>query len=70
MSTGFKISLSISKMSDGSQLVYKIDGERFKENKTLKLHVDTVYKVTLEVMPANLEIRLVFVLKQSRVTYG
>ena len=56
MSTGFKISLSISKKSDGSQLFYKIDGERFKENKTLKLHVDTVYKVTLEVLPANLKI--------------
>ena len=61
MSSGFKISLSISKKSDGSQLFYKIDGERFKENKTIKLHVDTVYKVTLEVHPANLEIRLVFI---------
>lgn len=52
MSAGFKVSLSISKKSDGSQLFYKIDGERFKENKTIKLHVDTVYKVTIEVRPA------------------
>jgi hypothetical protein len=58
MSAGFKVSLSISKKSDGSQLFYKIDGERFKENKTIKLHVDTVYKVTIEVRPA-VEIRLV-----------
>ncbi|XP_028398609.1 CB1 cannabinoid receptor-interacting protein 1-like [Dendronephthya gigantea] len=51
MSDAFKVSLSISKKSDGSQLFYKIDGERFKENKTIKLHVDTVYKVTIDVRP-------------------
>jgi hypothetical protein len=61
MSTGFKVSLSISKKSDGSQLYYKVDGERFKENKTIKLHVDTVYKVTLDVRPASMGIRLAFI---------
>ena len=57
MSARLKVSLSLSKKSDGSQLFYKIDGERFKENKTIKLHVDTVYKVTVDVEPAK-EIRL------------
>ena len=57
MSARFKVSISITKKSDGSQLFYKVDGGRFKENKTLKLHVDTVYKVTVEVRPA-VEIRL------------
>ena len=51
MSTSFKILISISKNDDGSQLFFKMDGERFKYPKTVKFNAETVYKITIRVQP-------------------
>ena len=47
----FKVSLRMVKERDNSDVFFKVDGERFKENKTLKFHIDCSYKLTLEFRP-------------------
>ena len=47
----FKILAYITKKDDSSPVFFKADGERFKDTRTLKLQIDTVYKVVLEIRP-------------------
>ncbi|EDO40161.1 predicted protein [Nematostella vectensis] len=47
----FKTSLSLTRSEDSSPVFFKVDGERFKETRTLKLQVDSKYKVVLEFRP-------------------
>ena len=47
----FKIAVHITKEEDSSPVFFKVDGERFKETRTLKLQIDTTYKVVLEIRP-------------------
>ncbi|XP_015771435.1 PREDICTED: CB1 cannabinoid receptor-interacting protein 1-like [Acropora digitifera] len=47
----FKVDINITKLDDSSPVFYKIDGERFKETHTLKLQIETTYRVSLEFRP-------------------
>lgn len=47
----FKAVLSMTRSDDSSPVFFKVDGERFKESRTLKLQVDTTYKACLEFRP-------------------
>ena len=52
----FKVNINITKHDDSSPVFFKIDGQRFKESQTLKLQVDTTYRLSFEFRPA-MEIR-------------
>lgn len=48
----FKVYLTLTRADDSSPVFFKIDGERFKESRTVKLLVDTTYKIVIEFRPA------------------
>ena len=48
----FKLDVNITKLEDSSPVFFKIDGERFKETQTLKLQVDTTYRLSFEFRPS------------------
>ena len=52
----FKLDVNITKSEDSSPVFFKVDGERFKEVQTLKLQVDTNYRLSFEFRPA-MEVR-------------
>ena len=52
----FKLDVNITKLEDSSPVFFKVDGERFKEVQTLKLQVDTKYRLSFEFLPA-MEVR-------------
>ena len=47
----FKVALTMTRSDDSSPVFFKVDGERFKDSRTLKLQVDTTYAVGLEFRP-------------------
>ncbi|XP_068682354.1 CB1 cannabinoid receptor-interacting protein 1-like [Montipora capricornis] len=48
----FKLDVNITKLEDSSPVFFKVDGERFKETQTLKLQIETTYRVSLEFRPS------------------
>lgn len=52
----FKLDINITRLKDSSPVFFKIDGERFKETQTLKLQVDTTYRISFEFRPS-MEVR-------------
>ena len=52
----FKLDINITRLEDSSPVFFKIDGERFKETQTLKLQVDTTYRMSFEFRPS-MEVR-------------
>ena len=48
----FKLDVNITKLEDSSPVFFKVDGERFKETETLKLQIETTYRVSLEFRPS------------------
>ena len=50
--SAFKLDVNITKLEDSSPVFFKVDGERFKETQTLKLQVDTTYRVSFEFRPS------------------
>ena len=52
----FKLDINITRLQDSSPVFFKIDGERFKETQTLKLQVDTTYRMSFEFRPS-MEVR-------------
>ncbi|XP_020618439.1 CB1 cannabinoid receptor-interacting protein 1-like [Orbicella faveolata] len=50
--SAFKLDVNITKSDDSSPVFFKIDGERFKETQTLKLQVDTTYRISFEFRPS------------------
>ncbi|KAJ7357427.1 CB1 cannabinoid receptor-interacting protein 1 [Desmophyllum pertusum] len=50
--SAFKLDVNITKLEDSSPVFFKVDGERFKEIQTLKLQVDTTYRVSFEFRPS------------------
>ena len=48
----FKLDINITRLEDSSPVFFKIDGERFKETQTLKLQVDTTYRMSFEFRPS------------------
>ncbi|XP_071542523.1 CB1 cannabinoid receptor-interacting protein 1-like [Panulirus ornatus] len=57
--TNFKVTMSIKKESDGVPVFYKVDGQRFKKEKTVKLMVDTPYRVDFSFKPTQTMTRAV-----------
>lgn len=49
--TNFKLTMSIKKESDGVPVFFKVDGNRFKKERTVKLMVDTRYRVDFSFKP-------------------
>ena len=47
----FKTVIKLTK-SDGGEIVFKQDGERFTSQETLKLQTNMQYTITLEISPA------------------
>lgn len=56
--SAFKMDIHITRFEDSSPVFFKVDGERFKETQTLKLQVDTSYKLSFEFRPSK-EVRYV-----------
>ena len=50
--SAFKVDINITKLEDSSPVFFKVDGERFKEVQTLKLQVDSSYKLSFEFRPS------------------
>ncbi|CAH3128375.1 unnamed protein product [Pocillopora meandrina] len=50
--SAFKMDIHITRFEDSSPVFFKVDGERFKETQTLKLQVDTSYKLSFEFRPS------------------
>ena len=50
--SAFTMDIHITRLEDSSPVFFKIDGERFKETQTLKLQVDTSYKLSFEFRPS------------------
>lgn len=50
--SAFKVDINITKSEDSSPVFFKVDGERFKEVQTLKLQVDSSYKLSFEFRPS------------------
>jgi len=48
----FKLDVNFTKLDDSSPVFFKVDGERFKEIQTLKLQVDTTYRLSFEFRPS------------------
>ncbi|KAK8738227.1 hypothetical protein OTU49_004117, partial [Cherax quadricarinatus] len=57
--TSFKLTMSIKKESDGIPVFFKVDGNRFKKERTVKLMVDTHYRVDFSFKPTQTLIRAV-----------
>ena len=55
----FKLDVNITKLDDSSPVFFKVDGERFKEIQTLKLQVDSTYRLSFEFRPS-MEVRYNF----------
>ncbi|ROT67505.1 CB1 cannabinoid receptor-interacting protein 1 [Penaeus vannamei] len=49
--TNFKVTMSIKKEADGVPVFFKVDGNRFKKERTVKLMVDTPYRVDVSFKP-------------------
>ena len=47
----FKASIAITKAEDDSPVFFKVDGERFEDSRTLKLTINTNYKLAFEFQP-------------------
>ncbi|XP_065344217.1 CB1 cannabinoid receptor-interacting protein 1-like isoform X1 [Cloeon dipterum] len=47
----FKVTLSMKKEPHGSPVYCKMDGQRFKQAKTVKLHTDTTYRIDVSFKP-------------------
>ncbi|XP_069186097.1 CB1 cannabinoid receptor-interacting protein 1-like [Procambarus clarkii] len=57
--TNFKVTMSIKKESDGVPVFFKVDGNRFKKERTVKLMVDTPYRVDFSFKPTQTMTRAV-----------
>ena len=47
----FKVTLSMKKEPHGGPVYCKMDGQRFKQAKTVKLHTDTTYRIDVSFKP-------------------